>query len=143
MWFFDFMKIVLSQEQLILYFQEKGVLKSTSVCHECEMKMKLQKYAYHIDGYVFRCLKCKRRTTLRSGTFLEQSKLSLPVFAMMLLFHHLGVLQKDIAEMLDLNSNTVVDYSNFIREQCSNVLIRDDEKLGGQELEWRIEINAC
>jgi transposase len=64
----------------------------------------------------------------------------LKTFAAILYFHHAEVLQKHIAEMLDVSEHTIVDYSNFIREQCSKVLLNRDEKLGGFGV--RVQVGA-
>ena len=101
--------------------------------------MNLRQFTDCVDGYVFRCPQCKRKTSLRSGSFMENSKISLAEFSAILYFHHLDVLQKDIAEILGLSTNTVTDYSNIIREQCSNVLISEDEKLGGEGVRVQVD----
>lgn len=139
MHFFDFFQAKLSQKELISYFQEKGVLKKNSQCTNCSIGMNLQQFTDSVDGYIFRCPQCKKKISLRSGTFLEKSKVSLAEFSAILFFHHLDVLQKDIAEILGLSTNTITDYSNIIREQCSNVLISEDEKLGGEGVRVQVD----
>ncbi|HEX4850162.1 MAG TPA: IS1595 family transposase [Puia sp.] len=101
--------------------------------------MNIQHYTDCVDGYVFRCPQCKRRSSLRSGTFLDRSKISLAEFLAILFFHHLDVLQKDVSEILGFSPNTIMDYSNIIREQCSNVLISEDEKLGGEGIRVQVD----
>ena len=129
--FFEAFKVALTQPELIKYFQDKGMLKTSIACEKCNKLMHMQFTVYSEDGFRYRCSKCKRTMSIRSGSFLAKSKLSLPTFYAFLYLHHLDVLQKDIAEVLGLAENTVIDYSNFIREQCSNVLITENEMLGG------------
>jgi transposase-like protein len=129
--FFDFCALISSNECLVAYMQSKNVIASNFNCNRCNLHMNLQKHVNSIDGVCFRCTKCKSRRSVRAGTFMEKSKLSLKVFAAILYFHHTEILQKHIAELLDISLVTLVDYSNFIREQCSKLLNSVDDQLGG------------
>ena len=138
MLFFEFTKLLNDQLKLILYFQERSLLHKSMVCDRCIKDMQLQEFSHNIDGYCFRCTRCKTRKSLR-GDLLRNSKLDLKTFASILYFHHLEVLQKHIAEQLNITEKTVVDFCHFIREQCSKSLLNSGERLGGVEIRVQVD----
>ena len=122
-----------------MYFQEKGVLQRRSKCDHCDRFMMLQNHDRSIDGVIYRCVQCKRTKSIRKGTFMENSKIPLRVFAAVLYFHHAELLQKHIAELLGVSRQTLVDWSNFIRERCSLMLLREG-KLGGRLVRVQVRV---
>ena len=129
--FWKFCKLVSSESDLVTYFQERGVLCQAVTCETCRREMRKQAYSEDIDGYCFRCPTCKRRRSIRHNSFLQKSKLELKTFAAILFFHHAETLQKHVAELVGISEQTLVDYSNFIREQCGSLLENETEMLGG------------
>lgn len=131
MQFFYFVFLLNNDDALITYLQGKNMLRVSASCRRCNRSMSIQSSKRHLDGKCFRCTKCKATQSLRAGHFMEKSKLSLKEMAAFLYLHHLEVMQKHICEVLNIAGQTVLDYSNFVREQCGASLRRNSEKLGG------------
>ena len=138
--FLDFVDLLNNEEALVLYLQEKNMLRVRSLCVRCNKEMTVQSSNRHLDGKCFRCAKCKSTQSLRKGKFMEKSKLNLREIAAFLYLHHLEVLQKRICEVLDIAAQTGVDYSSFVREQCGCELSKAGEMLGGPGI--RVQVNC-
>ena len=81
---------------------------------------------------------CLLLVSIRKDSFLKNSKLPLHVFAAILFFHHTEILQKYVAELLNVSQQTLVDWSNLIRERCS-LMIVNAEKLGGPNVRVQVD----
>jgi transposase-like protein len=136
--FFSFCELISNKNKLISYFQDKNVISRNNICSRCNISMSLQDSSRAVDGVQFRCVRCKSTKSVRNGSFLGKSKLPLKVFAAILFFHHCEILQKHIAELLGISLPTLVDWSNFIRERCSLMLL-GEEKLGGDGIRVQVD----
>jgi transposase-like protein len=128
---FDFLDTVTDIRRLILFLRNKNVLPSRTNCNSCNRPMNEQKSTATIDGVIFRCTKCKRTFSIRKGSFFEKSKLELRVIASIIYLLSMDVLQKTIAEMLAINADTVSDMAEWVRQEYTKQLIKEDERLGG------------
>jgi transposase-like protein len=138
--FFDFCQLIGSKEALIKYFQDNGLLKSEMSCNYCSRRMCIQSYTDSSDGFIFRCNNCKKRRSLRAGTFLERIKISLREFASILYLLNAEIHLKHIAEMLELSEKTIIDYAHLIREQYGKYLLDNGAKLGGTNIRVQVWI---
>ena len=129
--FFEFIELIEDKAGLLEYPQGKGVLRRGSFCDVCSRVMGMQESTRTIDGFCFRCTKCKRTKSIRSGSFLEDFKLPIKVVAAIIYLHHMEVLNKHIEEVLDISEDSVIDCLNLMREQCGKMLIEHGQKLGG------------
>jgi transposase-like protein len=129
--FFEFCSLVSSDVKVLQYLQDQALLKKSINCERCGLKMVSQYCGRALDGVCFRCTGCKSKRSIRSGSFLENSKLSLRVFVSIVFFLQTETLLKHIAEILELSVPTVIDYANLIREQYGKFLLQKGEKLGG------------
>jgi hypothetical protein len=101
------------------YFREKNILKPAVRCELCHEVMVMIKDKSRIDGCFMNCYACRKKQSIRHGSFLSKSKLS--IRQMMLLFYlwSMKIGTQQTALMLGLSQTTIVDWNNMIREICS------------------------
>jgi transposase-like protein len=136
--FFDFVDLIRDTETVVNYLREKGALQSRRTCENCGRAMTVQKLTRAIDGLCFRCPKCKSQRSIRSSSFIETLKLPLPTIAAMIYFLNLETLAKHIAEILDLDEHTVLDFAAMMREEKGKYLLATGEMLGGDGIRVQV-----
>jgi transposase-like protein len=129
--FLGFCNLISSQEKVVEFLRDKGVLRKTTNCDRCHRSMTNQVRTRAIDGIVYRCPNCKCEKSIRIGSFLSDCRLALDVFASLVYLLQTEMPFKFIAEILNLQPNTVTDYANLLREEYSKDLIERGRKLGG------------
>ena len=134
MLFFEFIKIIQDNITAIQYLQDKNILRKKINCLTCNIDMRIQAHSRSIDKIILRCPKCKKTKSIRTGSFFSKSKLKLNTIVSIIYFLMADVLQKTIAELLDVEEHAIGDISNFLRESMGQRLIMDDEKLGGENI---------
>lgn len=120
-----------SSDQVLSYLRNQGVLRSSLDCSGCGLPMTTQKLASSFDGSIFRCSRCKKKRSIRFGSFLVDCRLGLQVFASLVYLLQTEMPFKCIAELLDLDAGTVTDYANLLREEYSRDLLQNGAMLGG------------
>ncbi|XP_068214527.1 uncharacterized protein [Palaemon carinicauda] len=120
-----------------LYF--KGLLGDFSgVCSKCNIGEVTKKY----DGksrngentYFWRCNyhKCRKKIGLKRGSFFERSQLSCQdVFILVCGFVYKFPQYTIRQTYKKFASHTLVDWYNFCRDVCSDILLIDNKKIGG------------
>jgi transposase-like protein len=84
------------------------------------------------DGFFFRCFFCNKTRSIRHGSLIERSKLSLQEFIWILYFWATKTSMTQICIHLNLSEPTVIDWLNIIREICSWRLLQLNEQVGGE-----------
>ena len=130
MLFLDFCATI-SSGDVLGFLRDKGVLRRTYPCNKCGRSMASGFFGGSQDGGMFRCAKCKTQKSVRAGSFLVDCRLSLQKFASLLYLLQTEIPYKYIAELLEIEANTVTDYANLLREECSRDLIENADMLGG------------
>lgn len=128
---FSIIDIVKDHSSSILFLQSKGILRFGFQCQECLIDMSLIKDNSAIDRHCFRCKECRKKKSIRHGSFLSKSKLELRHFIMLIYFWstktHAGAMQTH----LSLSNVSIVVWTKFIREVCSSKLMNLNPKIGG------------
>ena len=84
------------------------------------------------DGCFFRCYMCRKMTSIRTGSFLSRSKLSLGQLLVLFYLWTLKIGIEQAALMVGTSEKSVVDWYNLIREVCtSKHLEESNPSLGG------------
>lgn len=125
-----------SPERVIKICMDLGLIAHTYVCPKCGKDMSLRPRQCVIDKFEWTCPTRSApshevRRSVRSGTYFERSKLSIPTI---LLLTHLMVKLIDhnfIMEELNLSSCTVCDWHVFIREVCVEACLQMNHPIGG------------
>jgi hypothetical protein len=124
-------------EDSISFYKEHNLLNLDRKCPKCYTihAMKLERDKNCIDNFVLRCSSriCRKKLSIRNGSFFEGSKLSLSDnMKFIFLWVH-----KVSGELLQLETNiksqtTTVDYRQFCRDICVGFLhTKSKEKIGG------------
>lgn len=130
--FFDFCTIVTKSAEVLEYLRHNGVLLETMQCVKCDKAMSTQIHGRSPDGFSFRCCSCKSRKSVRHHSFLADCRISLAKFASLIYLLNAELLLKNIAELLELDDDTVISYANLIREERGRDLIQHGRMLGGE-----------
>lgn len=115
---FDASKIWNDSDRTIEFLQDKGVLKRNIRC--CDRDMTLVK-SHCKDGKEFKCYICDRRFSVRTGSFLYKSRLSLSVLLALIYFFCVGLSVSKCCKMLKGKASkpTVIQWFIYLREICS------------------------
>lgn len=81
--FFDLFK---TEADAVEFLLEKGILHCSALCVPCNRPMNIQKSTRFLDNKCLRCTSCKRVRSMRTGTFLENSKVTAREF-LLFLYH--------------------------------------------------------
>jgi IS1 family transposase len=125
----------LSQDpmHMTLQLQKAGVLHIEEVCN-CGAQMNLNSYEQFNDKICWRCPKkaCKRRRSIRQGSYFENHNLTLGTIFMILYctFKFPKMLAKYIADIVEVSENSLVDWGCYIRETISNFFLQNPIVLG-------------
>ena len=118
-----------------------GLLDSSPTCIKCMLKDRVstQKNFESADGFCFKCLRCKRRFSIRQGSFFSRSNLSIyQIMCLVTLFAN-RISMTETSVRLNISAKTVIEWFDFFRRVC--VVSRDPE---GSTLETpgvRVEID--
>ena len=121
---------------LIKWSQEKGVIGDFGGdCKHCgEGKITLKKdSSYGREGYVWRCTikQCGYKISVRAGSWFENSNLTLQQVLKLTYYWVYKTRQDTVRRELKINcEETVVDWYNLCQEVCSEVLEKENAKIG-------------
>lgn len=142
---FYFYEIISSEQRLLTFLQQHGVLPENVECPHCKKPCKL----YPGSNFRFRCtnseliLKNKRKkqkvscnfsVSARKDTPFEKSKLTLDTicrFVSNWLILPFPQETYSFENELNLSSSTVVDWCSFCREVCLICMLDGSEQIGG------------
>lgn len=128
----DIIEIVSDHERLIKFCQAHDLLNSSSNCVKCLKAMNMVADKSRIDGLVFRCRQCFSKRSLRSGTFLERSKLNLrQAIVFFYLWCHSHTRTFIMNETKIGSYTTYADYVQFNRDICVGYTKTHCQPIGG------------
>nr|CAH8866014.1 unnamed protein product [Trichobilharzia regenti] len=107
------------------YCLDNGLIALSKIC-QCGGVMHIQKYTEAIDGFVYRCIECRRRISVREGTFLSRSKLPL---TKILMIGNFWVLKR--AYGTENSEVSAVQWYNYCRDVSSWKMNTLTQVLGG------------
>ena len=120
------------------YCCRNGLMKDISgePCPKCaDGKVRLAKDSSLTDGKIFRCSKkqCYFKQSIRQNSWFSKSKLSLIIILKLTYFWIYKLPSTYVKRELQLGSDhTLVDWKNFCREVCVEILEKNSEKIGGE-----------
>ena len=124
-------------------FQNLGLIPTTRIC-SCGIHMSLISYKALSDNYVFRCPKCRIKSSLRLGTIFENSKL--PLWKIFLFFvatiQFRQITYEQIQNYLHIASpNSIADLKELMRSIVTLIITDKDDKIGGEGV--IVQIDEC
>ena len=142
----DFYVLKKDNEKFISFLQNLKLLPTERTCEKCHLVLGLKKDTV-VDGYGFRCNTCRRRISLRKGTFFEGSKLLLwQIFLLMYLdVFDIQMSYSTLMRQLQIGSReTIVNWKNYIREIYVEYFNLYRTQIGGVDVIVQIdESNIC
>lgn len=136
--FFDLWSVISSKSNVVEYLSERGVLRRTLAC-DCGEGMRVKESGDYLDGMCFWCFACRKKKSIRAGSFFDGARISLDKVVALLYLLHLDVLNKDIAETLDLDEHLVMRYATAIRLARSRALVVEKPRLGGPGVRVQVD----
>lgn len=114
------------------FLMNRGVIHAARRCPDrnCRRNMKMEK-SDHLAGYIWRCGSCRKNRSLLSGSFFENSHLTLQQIVAVIYLWAYDCTNEQIREFTDISDPTVVDYASFMRDICSWKLLQQPIILGG------------
>jgi hypothetical protein len=129
---FDIVLLASDLKKVIAYLRDKSILKSELSCDQCNVLMRTAPDKNKPDGFFMKCNSCGKKLSIRTGSFLTRSKLSLAQFLVLFYLWTLKMPVEQIAIMLGISEHPVVDWCNLIREVCAaRFLGESNPSLGG------------
>ncbi len=124
---------IATNNNCIKFLRQKGLLKPAHWCGDCNIWKSQINDESRKDKYWFRCSRCRKKTSIRDGSFFSKSHLSLTVLVSVIYFFVLDIPVKTILDLLDhdLSKKAVIDWYNFCRDICTEFLQRNPPLLGG------------
>jgi transposase-like protein len=129
---FEIVALASDLGKVIDYLRSKSILKNDLHCDRCDRFMRTASDKNKPDGFYFRCDGCGSKHSIRTGSFLTRSKLSLGQFLVLFYLWTLKTPIEQTAIMLGITEHPVVDWCNLIREVCTaKLLFESGPTLGG------------
>ena len=133
----DLVKLLSSKERTHGWLRDRGLLgQFGGLCERCgvgHMFIRKDK-SFRNDGCVWRCLSkdCHMKVSIQRGSWFAKSNLSIDVIHKMTYYWVYNCTNEYVREELRLGSkHTVVDWFNFGREVCGEILERENVLVGG------------
>ena len=120
---------------IIEFLQEIGLISKSYHCSQCHSNMALVRSNVS-DGYQWRCRSTTGnihdvRRSIRNGTWFEKSRLSIRQIIKLTYYWVEAYPQRIVLHEMRISSHTLVDWYNFSREVCTNIIMESEKKIGG------------
>lgn len=113
------------------WLAKRRLIRNSFICPTCRQLCNLTVHGGSIDGKRWRCQMCNTQKSVRDGSFFSGSHLTLKqVIILMYCWAH-DMPQKHIIHETEVSEPTVVDWCNFMREECQVWLTNNNEQIGG------------
>lgn len=121
-------------EDAVRFLVNAKALKNEMECNKCSGEMNVQKRSKQPEDIWWVCRannkQCSTKS-IRSGSFFENAKLSLPISIQFLYMWANDFDNKHIAHELEISEQSVVDWLNMCREVCQHYCDHQ-QQLGGR-----------
>ena len=132
--------LVSDKETAVTFLQQHGILHNIRLCDNGHV-MNLNLSGHH-DRWRCKSRECRQDIGLRNGTWLENSRLDFTTAVYFIYWWSQENTSIRFCEReLEMNHNTVVDWSNYLREVCANDILTQPLIVGGPGL--TVEIDEC
>ena len=123
------------------YLRKVGLLGDFSgkckKCVEGELKYSKDGLSSHTgkQRYNWRCSnrKCRAKITPKTDSFFEKAKLCERAVFIVIYYWVFNISQEQLQRDLGITSKTSVDWYNFCRNVCRDILLEDNKKIGGPQ----------
>ena len=123
---------IIDTDACLRWLAERRLIRNTLACTGCGQPCRLITHAGCIDGKRWYCGNCNIRKSLRDDSFFSRSHLSLQKIIVLIYCWSYDMPQTAIKRETGIDSNhTVVDWCNFLREECETWLVNNPDDIGG------------
>ncbi|XP_076082558.1 uncharacterized protein LOC143053655 [Mytilus galloprovincialis] len=136
----DLFIICESVEKIIQWCFSLGLILDLSgeVCKKCSHgHFGLRKdSSFSNDIFYWKCSnkKCNKKVSIRNGSWFQGHNLSLEKILFITYFWIYKIDQEFVKHQLSICNQTIVDWYNYCREVCIEILEIDSEKIGGENV---------
>ena len=118
------------KDSVIQYLQNKQLLRPTMNC-DCGRVMSLQRHTRILDGYVYRCTKCKTTKSVKHGRFFGKAAITLAQIMQLALLWTLETPVTAVPQLIGVSEKTSIQWFNYCRDVCSFKMVGLNQMLGG------------
>lgn len=133
------MNVVSSPSITVEFLRSRGALLQTSSC--CEREMSTISGS-NTDGIIWRCPKCRKKRSIRHGSFFARSRLPLGQLVLLIYLWSCEVPYHSVIVMTGYSTATVTSWLGFVRGLVSSLLIQStatEYMIGGPGTEVEID----
>ena len=136
---------LVNKDCLIEWLKEQNLIPSSKTCPNCDGPMTWTKTRDRSDGYKWQCRqqnvakRHKVELSIRENSWFEQSNLTLEEIMKLTYWWCCGLTENQIMHQLRLSSATVVDWANFCRKVCEEVIVEKCEPIGEKNVRVQID----
>ena len=117
----------------IRWLAKRRLIRNTCTCPLCHQLSSLIKFTGSRDGYRWGCKPCNFRLSIRADSFFNKSQLPLMTIVRLIYGWSEDFLQRQCAKELRLTKNAVVDWFNFLRQECERY-VETHSEIGGMDV---------
>ena len=139
---FQLTTIISSKENTMDYMRDHGLLRKGQFCEDCYTWMELQTYTQRkLDGYTWRCPTCRARKSIRTASFFDEQKMTLPKVLMFLYMFSMNMSITVAAEFCnaEISPRSLIDWYNLFRDLMSRYMVDHPLILDGNRVEVEID----
>lgn len=112
----------------------RRLIRNTMTCGACNRLCTLNRYNEGVDGRRWACNGCGCRKSVRVGSFFERSHLRIEQIVILVYCWCCDMPQSQMAREADVaHLDTVIDWCNFMREECEVWIQRNAQEIGGMD----------
>ncbi|XP_071482493.1 uncharacterized protein [Diadema antillarum] len=113
------------------YLARTGLISNQMTCERFDRECRLNACNDRSDGYVWRCVQCRNRISVRRDSFFSKSHVPLEDLVFLVYLWCEDVSLEFIQKHTNVSRHTACAWTNFLREVCSLYEIDHFEQLGG------------
>lgn len=123
-------------KRLIIYLQNKGVLKKEVKCRSCNRPMSLARRNNTKDQYTWKCsfrdCATNPSVTIRTQSIFEGSKLTLKEYISVIFYWSLELCPTNVSKLTKVSLRSVSVINDLMRDICTRYFVRNPIRLGGE-----------
>ncbi len=127
------------KREALEWLARRRLIKNSMRCPGCQGWFRLNRESRKTDGYIWKCSRCVKMKTVRSGSFAEKSMLSLKQAMILTYCWARDYMQIHAAEEARVAPNTACDWYEHCRDACEEWLEAHPVLIGGQGVEVEID----
>lgn len=127
------------------FYEEHNIIKRSFSCRNCKKECRMakeNKSRYWVCGKLiensdsnFETKKCRFKESIFKDTWFARTKLDIKkIIILSRLYLEDHFVMKHAVEMLQINKQTVTDYTSFFREVLQDFCYSENKKIGGEHL---------